>query len=85
LRLLCISASVDSGFGCLTWVLGVVGVFWEGFSGFLFGFGVWLGWGALEVDLGVFGDGFDGGFNYFLGFEFHVDFGCYRCFLVGRT
>jgi hypothetical protein len=65
--------------------LGVVGVFWEGFLGFLVGFGSFLGCGDLGADLSVFGEGFDRGFNCFLGFEFLVGFGCYGCFLAGRA
>jgi hypothetical protein len=48
-------------------------------------FGGLLGWGALGEDLDVFEEGFDGGFHCFLGFEFHVGFGCYGCFLAGRA
>jgi hypothetical protein len=74
-----ISNSVDSGFGCCGCVFGKV------FQGFLVGFEGLLGWGTLGADLGVFGEGFDGGFNCYLGFEFHVGFGCYGCFQAGRA
>jgi hypothetical protein len=48
-----ILAFVGSGFGCLTWVLGLWVFFWEGCSGFLLGFGGLLGCGAFGADLGV--------------------------------
>jgi hypothetical protein len=44
-----------------------------------------FGWGAFGAGLSVFGKGFDGGFNWFLGFGFHMGFGCCGCFLVRRV
>jgi hypothetical protein len=50
----------DVSFGCC-------GFFWEGFSGFLVGFGSLSGWGALRANLGVFREGFDRGIQLLFG------------------
>jgi hypothetical protein len=49
------------GFGCC-------GCFLGSFFGVSIGFQGLLCWGSLGANLGVFGEGFDGGFNCFLGF-----------------
>lgn len=81
LGLLLISASVGSGFGCLMWVLEL----WVFFLWVLFGiFGGFWGvcWvGVLSEQVWVF----DEGFNCFLGFRFHMGFGCCGYFLAGRV
>jgi hypothetical protein len=51
-----------------------VGFFLEGCSGFLVSFGGLLDWGAFEVGLGVFEEGFDMGFNCFFGIWVSCEF-----------
>jgi hypothetical protein len=59
----------------ISWRVLGLWVFWRVVRVFLWVLGDLLGWGVFGAGLGVWW-----GFNCFLGFRFHVGFGCYECF-----